>query len=158
MKKLLASLEANKLFLQRFIKFNLVGMVNTLVDVIVFTVLDALGLYFAFAQVISYSVGILNSFLLNKHWTFLHKRTSSGKEMAAFVVINLLSLAASLLLIYTLHRFLALPVLASKLVATGFTLLLNYYGYKRWVFPQPRTQPQPHSQSQPQTLPRKRPQ
>ena len=57
------------------VKFALVGVVNTAVDVGLFWVLQAvLGVPYLIANVISYSAGTLNSFVLNKVWTFAETR------------------------------------------------------------------------------------
>lgn len=46
----------------QFLKFNAVGLLNTLIDFAVFTLLHSLGMMNAPAQVISYSAGTANSF------------------------------------------------------------------------------------------------
>ena len=57
--------------LGQFIKFNVVGIMNTAVDFGVFMILNHyLGLIYAVSQVISYSCGMVNSYFLNKFWTF----------------------------------------------------------------------------------------
>jgi len=48
-----------------FMRFCLVGAVNTGVDFTVFTVLSNIGVLLLVAQCISYTCGVLNSFLLN---------------------------------------------------------------------------------------------
>ena len=52
-------------------KFALVGVVNTVLDFALFmTLVYFAGLGPTSANIISYTCGILNSFVLNKHWTF----------------------------------------------------------------------------------------
>ncbi|MDR4162775.1 GtrA family protein, partial [Bacillus paranthracis] len=47
-----------------FIKFALVGVVNTLIDFVVYALLKTIGVNYILAQWISYSVGILNSYVM----------------------------------------------------------------------------------------------
>lgn len=54
----------------QFIKFNIVGIMNTAVDFAIFALMVFLGLHHMISQVISYSCGVVNSYLWNKFWTF----------------------------------------------------------------------------------------
>ncbi len=133
--KNLARAISTKMPLWQFIKFNLVGIVNTAVDFCLFAVLHWLGVHTAAAQTLSYSGGLLNSFIMNKRWTFAQRKSASAREITAFVLVNLVSLGCSIVLIDWLHQALLLPVLLSKLIATAFTVIVNFVGYRRWVFP-----------------------
>ena len=46
----------------QFIRFNVVGVINTLIDWVVFWVMSMLGLHFVAAKIISYSCGLLQSY------------------------------------------------------------------------------------------------
>lgn len=56
------------------IKFALVGVVNTLIDFAVYALLTTIGVNYILAQWISYSAGILNSYVMNRKWTFEKKK------------------------------------------------------------------------------------
>lgn len=66
-----------------FLKFSLVGVANTLVDFTVYTVLYLLGVPYRIAQVFSYAAGTLNSYILNKKWTFARASGASAAKPAA---------------------------------------------------------------------------
>ena len=80
--------DAPKSFIQ-LIKFALVGVLNTLVDFLVYTLLV---LVFGISEnnvfmiglftLIAYACGVLNSFILNTRWTFRqeYKRTAKERE------------------------------------------------------------------------------
>lgn len=122
----------NKAGIIQFIKFNLVGIVNTLVDFSVFTVLTFFGMYYMAAQVISYSCGVVNSFVMNKYWTFGDKSTPHGYEIFKFIAVNGVSLAVSLSILYPLKPVLGL--ISAKVIATLFSMMINFVGSKLWVF------------------------
>ncbi|AFK85385.1 GtrA family protein [Thermoanaerobacterium saccharolyticum JW/SL-YS485] len=122
----------NKAGFVQFIKFNLVGIVNTLVDFSVFTVLTFFGMYYMAAQVISYSCGVVNSFIMNKYWTFGDKSTPHGYEVFKFIAVNGVSLAVSLSILYPLKPILG--VISAKVIATLFSMMINFVGSKLWVF------------------------
>ena len=52
----------------QLVKYNIVGVINTLVDFLVYQLLTYLGMKYAIAQCIYYSCGILNSYFFNSRW------------------------------------------------------------------------------------------
>lgn len=120
-------------------KFGLVGVANTLIDFGVFVLLHGyFQLFYGLAQVISYSCGMTNSYLLNKFWTFESRQAIRLEEVTKFVVVNLLSLAVSLGLLYFFRGRGGFGVVESKILATGGSLCVNFVGNKWWVFRQAR--------------------
>lgn len=122
----------------QFVKFNLVGVMNTGVDFAVFTLLVWLGTYYLTAQCISYAAGTLNSYFVNKFWTFRERESRERKgnrgQFIRFAALNVFSLALSLGLLYLMSHMMGLPPLLSKVVVTGFTTVVNFAGSKLWVF------------------------
>jgi putative flippase GtrA len=123
----------------QFLKFNAVGLLNTLVDFAVFTLLHSLGMLNTPAQVISYSAGTANSFIWNKKVTF-RDRNRGNKEgfdrmqLVRFIVLNLVVLGISVLLIHLLTDRLGIHVLVAKVLVTFVTVIINFFGSRKWVF------------------------
>ena len=118
----------------QFVKFNLVGIINTAVDFAIFTLLTFSDLHHLISQVISYSCGMVNSYLWNKFWTFKHKKKSSSLEAVKFIVVNIVALGIALLFLYIFRDLMDMHVLLSKVFATGFSVVVNFVGNKFWVF------------------------
>lgn len=119
--------------LKEFIRFCAVGILNTAVDFAVFSLLTLWNVPLLAAHCVSYSCGILNSFFLNRSWTF-RRLGNIGGQLSRFVVLNLITLTVtSGLLLYMRERW-GLPVLSGKLIATGASVILNYTGNRLWVF------------------------
>lgn len=116
-----------------FMRFCLVGAVNTGVDFTVFTVLSNMGVLLIVAQCVSYTCGVLNSFLLNRTWTF-RGRGQSIEQLIRFLVLNLGTLTITYGLLVYFHNSLAWPLLVCKLFATGASLGINYVGSRLWIF------------------------
>ena len=126
-------IERHRHSLGELIKFALVGLLNTGVDVVIFFLLTWIGVPYITAQVVSYSCGATNSYLLNKVWTFRSAGLSVA-EMVRFAVVNLLSLGISVVVLRLLHDSAGLDLAASKAGATLSGLMANFLGNKLWVF------------------------
>lgn len=118
------------------IKFGIVGVLNTLVDFVIYTILVFLfNMLPSISQGISYSAGIVNSFILNRRWTFKQAKESNTKKQAMkFILVNGVSLAASSFVIGLLTTTLGFNVIIAKLIVTALTQVINYLGYKLIVF------------------------
>lgn len=128
----------NEGFIQ-FLKFNAVGLLNTLIDFAVFTLLHSLGMVNTPAQIISYSAGTANSFFWNKKVTFRDKDGGSKDsfdrmQLVRFIVLNLVVLGISVLLMHLLTDQLGIQVLISKVLVTFVTVIINFIGSRKWVF------------------------
>ncbi|MFS0869354.1 GtrA family protein [Paenibacillus xylanilyticus] len=117
------------------IKFGIVGVMNTAVDALVFTLLAALGTPVLIAQVISYSCGVVNSYWWNGSWTFRDARRQSKKnELLRFLITNLFVLAFSSLMLFLSNSILGWNLVISKAAATLSGMFLNYIASRYWVF------------------------
>ena len=116
-----------------FFKFALVGVLNTGIDVAIFFLLSWLGIPYVAAQVVSYSCGAANSYLLNKVWTFRSCGLSYA-EIVRFAAVNLTSLGISVVVLTLLHDMAGLGLAAAKGGATACALAANFLGNKLWVF------------------------
>jgi len=123
----------------QFLKFNAVGLLNTLIDFAIFTLLTSVGMIYTVAQVISYSAGTANSFILNKKVTFKDQNRSGKegfdrKQLLKFIVLNLAVLGISLLLMHLLSEGFGVQVLLAKIMVTFVTVVINFIGSRKWVF------------------------
>jgi putative flippase GtrA len=116
-----------------FVKFALVGLLNTGVDVAIFFLLTRIGTPYVAAQVVSYSCGAANSYLLNKVWTFRSSGLSYA-ELIRFMVVNLVSLGISVAVLSLLHETAGVNLATAKAGATVCALAANFLGNKLWVF------------------------
>ena len=84
-------------------RFLIVGLTNTVVDLGAFYLLTRIsGMPDIAAKTISYLLGIANSFVWNKYWTFGARRSGRGwREFGLFFLVNLPPLAVNLV-VFTL--------------------------------------------------------
>lgn len=122
---------------KRLIRFAIVGCINTGVDFLTFTLLhSAFQTDKLICQAAGYSMGVANSFILNKLWTFEShgSKHESSRELLKFIVVNAVSLGVSLLGLQILNGNLKINVYISKAAVTVLAQAVNYLGYKLWVF------------------------
>lgn len=119
----------------RFMKFCLVGGSNTLITLLTFYMLNTvLNIDYMLSSIVGYCLGMLNSFILNKKWTFYDSETRILPQFIKFTVINSMSLGINLLVMYILVGKLNFNHMLSQIIATGFSIISNYFGSKLWVF------------------------
>lgn len=129
--------QKNRQGIWHFIKFMAVGAINFLVDYGILTLLNTVfGWPLLISNTISYTCGVINSFLLNRYWTFKIKHSFFSRHFAVFVMINLLSLGVNNLAVYILGDLYGFHNLWAKLIATVFSFTVNFAGNKLLVFNQ----------------------
>ncbi len=104
----------------QLVKFVLVGGSNTLVDMIVHTVLNIVGVPIYLAKCIGYLCGIVNSYFLNSGWTFKKERKRDAREIILFLVVNAVTLGLSLGMIALFKNVLGWDAWWNALVGQGF--------------------------------------
>jgi len=128
------------------IRFGLVGGLNTIVDLLILNMLlllfptNSTRMILIFGA-IAYSIGAVNSFLLNKYWTFGYRQRTNWREVARFVVTTLLGIGWSSIILWlaskALQPLLIHPTIwanAAKAIAICGTVMINYLGMSLWVF------------------------
>lgn len=118
-----------------FIKFCLVGGSNTLITLLSFYMFNkVLNINYLISSILSYVCGMLNSFVLNKLWTFRNNEKRFFPQLVKFIIVNSISLCINLLLMYIITNKFHFDSMVSQVMATGLTIISNYGGSKLWVF------------------------
>lgn len=123
---------------RQFLRYNIVGILNTVVDYMVFTILTKIaGVVYLIANPLAYGCGLINSYILNSKWTFREQSRHSAKQTTAFVAINLLAMGISTAMMWVMqHSGVIHDELVCKLVTAPVTLAINFIGNKLLVFRQ----------------------
>ena len=118
----------------RFIKFGMVGVINTLVNWIIFFILNALGMYYILANIIAYILGTVNSYLWNTLWVFKYKDKASTETTIKFIILNLIGLGLNTGILYVLVDLCNLNKFIGLVTTTAIVMILNYIVNKLLVF------------------------
>lgn len=118
-------------------KFVVVGFTNTILDFTMYFVLTRLSQFFFFHKVttkaISYTAGVINSYILNRSWTFRSSK-SILKSAGKFLVISLIGLIVNSSTMYVCLHILSMHEIFSLVTATVITMLWNFTMTKVFVF------------------------
>jgi putative flippase GtrA len=116
------------------LRFGCTGVLNTLIDVAVFVFLiHVVSVQPTIANVISYSVGLLCSFMMNNWWTFsIGRQPGLPQRFGRFVLVNVSSLAVSTGTVAFTLRF--TTPLVGKILSLPMTFLWNFLLCRRFVF------------------------
>ncbi len=119
---------------KEFIKFGFVGILNTLITlVIIFFFINYLKIHYIFANAIGYMAGFLNSFILNKKWTFRSKG-NTYKEFIIFSIIFLFCYILQLLSLIFFYNHLKIEQNISQLLSMIVYTLVNFLSNKFLTF------------------------
>lgn len=117
-----------------FIQFSIVGAINTVIDFGVFSLLLTKGCPIVWSQILSYGCGMLNSYIMNRSWTFKENKRNEYSEPLKYVVANVATLILVSVLIILFIHMVHLPVLIAKVICTGIGMGMNFISSKFWVF------------------------
>ncbi len=132
-------MKITEVFNKSFIKFLMVGVLNTLLSMVLMFLLEGLGYWPSTA--IAYIAGAILSFFLNRHFTF-----KSEEKVLRSAIKFAISVAVCYVLAYSLAQPLAgwilgytsIPLIwqerLTKLFGMGLYTLINYFGQRFFAF------------------------
>src|SRR5580658_3862192 len=132
----LARLESHPraLVLVQFIKFGIVGVSNTLLTLVVYTVLlKVFGVWYLAASGIGFVVGAVNGFLLNRRWTF-REHVGDALTPVRWGVVQTCGLALDEGLLYLLVHDAHLDKLVAQVCATAVVTVSTFFVNRAWMF------------------------
>lgn len=118
---------------RHFILYGFIGGVCTLVDIGVYYLLGHTSLHYLAANVISYNVGIIFSFFLNRHYNFKVKDKAVSR-FCSFYLISLIGMALCEGMLWMLVDGFGMNSLLAKVLATFFVGLVQFLCVKRITF------------------------
>ena len=121
-------------YIIRFVKFGMVGVLNTLVNWSIFFILETCGVYYILANIIAYSLSTIHSYLWNTLWVFKYKDKASTDTTFKFIVLNIIGLCLNTGILYVLVDFFNLNKLFALIITTAIVMIINYVVNKVWVF------------------------
>jgi putative flippase GtrA len=120
---------------RRATRFGIVGVANTAIDFIIFTTLvHFFQLPYLWANVVAFSVASLNSYIVNRRWTFRSSARDIHREALQYIVVLTIGFFINEGVLYLVVEKTSAAPLIGKLMATGISLIWNFLANRFWTF------------------------
>jgi putative flippase GtrA len=120
--------------LVQFVKFGIVGISNTLLTLIVYTLLlKVFGVWYLAASAIGFAVGAVNGFLLNRRWTF-RGHVGDALTPVRWGVVQTCGLGINEGLLFLFVHDARIDKLIAQLCATAVVTVTTFIANRAWTF------------------------
>ena len=117
----------------QFIKFSMVGVLNTAVFYAGYFLLLRLGVFYPVALTVATTVGIANSYVLNRIFTFKSKEKVFSQKIK-FVAVYAIQWLFNLLAVVILVQWMSFSPEIAGLIALVPSVCISFFGHKFWTF------------------------
>ncbi|MDF2985705.1 MAG: GtrA family protein [Eubacterium sp.] len=125
----------DRLMSTSIVKYGLVGVINTLITgIIIFTLMNVFSVSLRLSNAAGYVAGFINSFVLNKLWTFNAKETSTLKQFLRFTAVFAVCFLLQHSLVVVLVEKLSMDKNISTLIGMVFYTIIGYFFNKMFTF------------------------
>jgi putative flippase GtrA len=119
---------------EQLAKFCVVGATGYVVNLLVYiALLDGANLHYRVAATGSFLVAVTNNYILNRLWTFRHRRGHFGHQGLRFFVVSVLVYGGNLAILTALVE-LGVGKIVSQAIAIVLVTPANFVGNKLWSF------------------------
>jgi putative flippase GtrA len=120
--------------LLQFMKFGTVGVSNTLITFLVYTLLlKVFGVWYIAASAIGFGVGAVNGFLLNRRWTF-RGHVGDARTPLRWMVVQSCGLGLNLALLYLWVDGIGVDELLGQAFAIAVVTVTTFLANRAWTF------------------------
>jgi putative flippase GtrA len=122
---------------RQFAKYGVVGASNTILTFVVYSVLVTLGVDYLLAIVLGYTIGSLNSYVLNRLWTFRARDIAHTTAGTRFAAVQACAIAVNVLLLYVFVHHAGIARIPAQAILTVPLLAITFYVNRVWSFARP---------------------
>lgn len=121
---------------KEFIGYSIFGCITTGINLLLFFILEKVGIYYIWANTIAYLFAVIINFYLNKKYVFKKEDRSviRIRELVKFLIVRTMSLIVDNSLFFLLVTILELNVYVSRIGLSIGIILVTYGINKIWVF------------------------
>lgn len=120
--------------INNFKKFVLVGLLNSSINYIVFTVcLKFLNFHYILSGGIGFGVAVIPAYYFNSIWTF-RDDSINVKKFIMYIYINIFTLILHFITIFIVVNFLDIVEVFSQLFGIAVTTFINFFLIRKFIF------------------------
>ncbi|MBR3960162.1 MAG: GtrA family protein [Bacteroidales bacterium] len=124
-----------KAFILKFLKFCVVGVSGTVIDFgLTWLCKEIFKIPKFLANAIGFVVAATNNYILNRIWTWGSTNEQIGIEYTKFFFVSLIGLGLNTLILYIFNEKIKMNFYVSKVIATGFVMLWNFFANNYFTF------------------------
>jgi len=118
----------------QFLKFSFVGVLNTLITLLtIWVCVNVFSTSHYIANIVGYVFGVINSFIVNKLWTFNHK-SKTGITLAKFIGVFGVTYLIQFSVLSLLLNYSNIDDFACQIIAMIVYTILNFIINKKFTF------------------------
>jgi putative flippase GtrA len=117
-----------------FIKFSLVGVLNVIVNLIVYYILVYFGMKYVYANMIGYFCGVLNSFFWNKKFVFKKSDNRAWKILVKTGIVYTFTFILGTIIMVVFVEYLGITELIAPILLAIIITPINYVLNKIWAY------------------------
>ncbi len=119
---------------KKFVKFSICGFISAIIDIGVLVLLvEFFNIYVIIANTISFIFAVINSFLLNKYWTFRDNSKKNVNQFIKFLFISIVGLILNYIFILLLINLNVWYIIA-KVIVIIIVAFWNFFANNFWTF------------------------
>ncbi|OFU50727.1 GtrA family protein [Aerococcus sp. HMSC10H05] len=122
--------------ISQIIKFGLVGIIATVLDFLVLTVLtEFLGIHYLLSAAIAFTVATVFNYIASMKYVFASRYGKGQKhqELFIFVVLSLIGLGLNQVFMWFVVEITVLHYIIAKVLATLLVMAWNFISRKIWL-------------------------
>ena len=120
---------------RQFIKFAVVGFLSTIIDWGTYLLLTRYAAtFYLTAKVLSFSVSVINSYVLNRRWTFRSTEPKRLHQFSKFLIVAVVGLGLNTLIMYVAVSCFEFSDLIGLVLATIIVVFWNFLANKFYTF------------------------
>ena len=125
--------------LKQIVKFGVVGVIATLLDVGLYTIFINIGIYYILASILSFSISLILNYGLSMKFVFVtNESLSKQKRFIIFAILSIIGCVLNSIILYLIIDLLYLQSvltqlisqniakILAKMMATGVTMVYNF--------------------------------
>jgi putative flippase GtrA len=119
---------------RQFVKYGVVGASNTALTVATYSIGVWIGVPYLISLLVGYIPGGLNSYLLNRHWTFDAGHLAHSRSGTRFAIVQSCAILANVGLLYLMVHHLHVEKIAAEVIVIVPVVAITFFINRTWTF------------------------
>lgn len=116
---------------KELVRYGLVGGLTTGFNLVLFYILERMGVYYLLANTISYYIAVFINYYMNQEFVF---KSSNKHGLTRFIILRSGSLIVDNIAFFAIVNLLDLDIMISRIGLSIFIIFSNYIFCKKMIF------------------------